>query len=89
MKFVFCAAGYGHLELAEADIVPSGKFKGLTQKELFEKIMKEGYGKNVPANFFAEFKDGSMKKFTGKSASVLIGDPAVDEVTVLAPIMGG
>ena len=90
MKKLIVAHGYyGHVELAPGEKVTEGKFAGLDQRQLFEKIMDEGYGKNIPAVFFAEMNDGSVEKFTGKAAAGLIDNPEVNEVTVIAPIAGG
>ncbi len=89
MKLIVCHGYYGHLELAENDTVKDGKFAGLNQRELFERIMTEGYGKNIPAIFHAEYQDGSAKMFKGADAGGLIDDPTVQEITVIAPIAGG
>lgn len=89
MKLIVAHGMYGHLELLEGEKVKAGKFEGLDQRQLFERIMTEGYGKNVPAVFFAEKKDGSVERFTGRAAAGLIDDPDVAEVTVIAPIAGG
>ena len=89
MKLIVCHGLYGHVELAEADVVKDGKFAGLGQKEMFERIMQEGYGKNIPAVFHAEYKDGSVKMFKNADAAGLINDANVLEITVLAPIAGG
>lgn len=88
-KLIVCHGYYGHVELAPGDVVTEGQFKGLGQKEMFEQIMKEGYGNNVPAIFHAEFNDGSYKVFKGRDAAQLIDNPEVNEVTVIAPIAGG
>ncbi|HAR45065.1 MAG TPA: hypothetical protein DCS05_02525 [Nitrospiraceae bacterium] len=89
MKLIVLHGFYGHVELAETDVVKDGKFAGLDQRGLFEKIMLEGYGNNVPAVFHAEYQDGSVKMFKDKDAAGLIDDPLVREITVLAPIAGG
>lgn len=89
MKLILCHGYYGHVELAESDMVKDGKFAGLDQRGLFERIMQEGYGNNIPAVFHAEYDDGSVKMFKGKAAAGLIDDPTVREVTVIAPIAGG
>jgi hypothetical protein len=88
-KLIVMHGMYGHIELAENDVVTDGKFKGLNQDEMFEKIMKDGYGDKVPAIFHAEFNDGSTKVYTGKEAKELINNPDVNECTVIAPIAGG
>lgn len=89
MKLIVCHGYYGHVELAEADTVKTGKFAGMGQRGLFEQILLEGYGNNVPAAFHAEYHDGHVKMFKGRDAAGLIDDPAVKEVTVIAPIAGG
>jgi hypothetical protein len=89
MKLIVCHGYYGHVELAAQDTVKTGKFSGMTQRELFNQIMKEGYGNNIPAIFHAEYNDGKVKMFKGKDASHLIDDPSVKEVTIIAPIAGG
>ncbi len=89
MKLIICHGYYGHVELAAADTVKTGKFAGLNQREMFERIMQEGYGNNIPAVFHAEYGDGSVKMFKGNAAAGLIDDPSVREVTVIAPIAGG
>lgn len=87
-KLIICHGYYGHLELGIEDKVIGGKFDGLSQKEMFIKIVEEGYGKNIPAIFHAEYKDGSTKVFKGGEAKNLINDD-IEEVTVIAPIIGG
>jgi len=89
MKLIICYGEYGHLALAENDVVKDGTFAGLNQREMFERIMKGGYGNNVPAVFHAEYGDGSSKIFKAGDAAGLIDDPSVKEVTVLAPMAGG
>jgi hypothetical protein len=89
MKLIVCSGYYGHCELATGDKVESGPFAGLDQRQLFGKIMQEGYGNNVPAIFFADMEDVSTKKLVGKDAATLLDDPQVREVTVIAPIAGG
>jgi len=89
MKLIICHGYYGHVQLAENDVVKDGKFAGLDQRRMFERIMLEGYGNNIPAVFHAEYQDGSVKMFKGKDAAGLIDDPSVSEVTVIAPIAGG
>lgn len=88
-KLIVCHGYYGHVELAPGDTVTDGKFAGMNQRQLFEQIMKEGYGNKVPALFHAEYNDGSVKTFKGRDAAHLIDDPDVNEVTVIAPIAGG
>lgn len=88
-KLIITHGEYGHIELAENDVVAEGKFKGLNQKDMFEKIMNEGYGGKVPAIFHAEFSDGSTKVFRGKDAGELIGRTDVEACTIIAPICGG
>lgn len=88
-KLIVCHGYYGHVELGVDDKVKNGQFAGLGQREMFEKIMQEGYGKNVPAIFHAEFKNGDIKSFQGDKAKELIDNPDVEEVTVIAPIVGG
>lgn len=89
MKLIVCSGYYGHCELAPGETVKDGPFAGLDQRQLFEKIMQEGYGNNVPAVFFADKTDGSTVKAVGREAAPLLDDPEVLEVTVLAPIAGG
>jgi len=89
MKLIVVHGHYGHVELAEADIVESGPFKGLTQRKMFEQIMKTGYGNNVPALFHTEFKNGEVVQFKGSEAAPLIGRPDVETVWVIAPMAGG
>lgn len=89
MKLIVMHGYYGHVELMPGEKVKDGKFSGLDQRQMFEKIMQEGYGKKVPAVFFADMKSGEVKKLVGKDAAGLIDDPDVNEVTVIAPIAGG
>lgn len=89
MKLIIAHGFYGHMELLAEDTVKTGPFVGLNQRQMFEKIMQEGYGNNVPAVFFAEHKDGTVTRAVGKEAATLIDDPDVSEVTVIAPIAGG
>ncbi len=108
MKLIVCYGYYGHVELAPEDTVKTGKFAGFTQRQMFEQIMKEGYGNNItahqggnkgnshhaitgviPAVFHAEYQGGEVRMFKGSDAAGLIDDPAVKEVTVIAPIAGG
>ena len=89
MKLIICHGLYGHVELAENDVVKDGKFAGLNQREMFDRIMQEGYGKKIPAVFHAEYGDGSVKMFTGDKAAGLLDDTNVQEVTVIAPMAGG
>ncbi len=89
MKLYVMHNHYGHVTLDTNDRVGHGLFEGLSQRELFEKIMQEGYGNNVPAVFHAEYQDGTVKMFKGREAAGLIDDPEVREVTVMAPIAGG
>jgi hypothetical protein len=88
-KLIVMHGSYGHIELAEKDVVAEGQFKGLTQTEMFERIMNEGYGKKIPAIFQAEFTDGKTKIYNGKEAGELLGRNDVEEVTVISPIAGG
>lgn len=89
MKLCFIGAGYGHLELAENDVVQDGIFAGLTQRQLFERIMREGYSGKIPPVFHTEFKNGEVVMFTGAEAQALIGRPDVETVTIMAPLCGG
>ena len=88
-KLIVMHGSYGHVELSENDVVTEGKFKGMTQREMFEHIINEGYGKKIPGIFHAEFNDGSTKIYEGKEAKELINNPDVNEVTIIAPIAGG
>ena len=89
MKLIVCSGYYGHCELLPGEKVEGGPHAGLDQRQLFEKIMQEGYGNNVPAVFFADMADGSTRRVVGRDAAPLIDDPGVLEVTVIAPIAGG
>ena len=89
MKLIIAHGFYGHMELLTDEKVKTGPFQGLDQRQMFEKIMREGYGNNVPAVFFAERTDGTVTRAVGKDAAGLIDDPGVAEVTVIAPIAGG
>lgn len=78
-KLIICHPKHGHLEVsAEKDI-----------KKEFAKIMKEGYGGNVPAIFHATKTDGAVEVYKGKDAKTLLNDPDVQEVTVVGPLAGG
>lgn len=89
MKLIVLHGYYGDLTLTETDVVQSGRFAGLTQREMFECIMREGYGGGVPAVFHTEFENGEIVQFKGKEAAPLIGRPDVREVWVIAPLVGG
>jgi hypothetical protein len=78
-KLIITHPEHGHLELKKKEDI---------EKE-FEKIMKEGYGDKIPAVFHAEMKDGTTEVFKGKKAKDLIRNPEVQEVTVIAPLVGG
>jgi hypothetical protein len=67
-------------------------------KEHFYKILRAGYGGPgnvpIPAVFIAEKADKTLERFDTKhfyenGVDVLIDDPEVEEVTVIAPIAGG
>ena len=88
-KLIVLSGLYGHIELVEADVVQDGKYKGLTQRDMFETIMREGYGPNVPAVFHTEFKNGEVVQFRGDEAAPLIDRPDVEACWVIAPICGG
>lgn len=60
-----------------------------TLKQEFEKIMIEGYGKDIPATFYAEYEDGSTNKFTRENAKDFICNPKIKEVIAIAQIQGG
>jgi len=89
MKLIVMSGLYGHIELAENDVVATGKYAGIGQREMFERIMVEGYGGGVPALFHTEFKNGEIVQFRGDEAAPLIGRPDVKEVWVFAPLAGG
>jgi len=78
-KLIITHPQHGHLELTETKEIESE----------FEKIMKSGYGNNVPAVFHAEKTDGSVEVLKGKEAGKFLRDPDVEEVTVISPLAGG
>lgn len=88
-KLIVCDAQYGHIELLENEIIRDGKYKGLSQKQLFERIIREGYGNNLPAIFIAKCKDKKITKYVGKEAEHLHKDTNIKEIIVIAPIVGG
>jgi hypothetical protein len=88
-KLIVLSGLYGHIELAETDVVQDGKYKGLSQREMFERIMREGYGKGVPAIFHTEFLNGEVVQFKGSEAAPIIDRPDVEACWVIAPICGG
>jgi len=90
MKLIFCHPKYGHISVAENEtVIEKGQYEGLTQEELFEKIMTEGYGGKVSPIFLTEFEDGHTERILMNEAKDLIHRTGVLEVVVVAPIAGG
>ena len=92
MKLLVCGFGYGHVELEDATTkVTGGKFSGMTQREVFNKIIADGYGNNIPAVFHTEFKNGEILHVGSKdpAAPTIIDRPDVDQVWIIAPMAGG
>lgn len=90
-KLIICHPDWGDKELTtEEDI-----------KTEFERIMREGYAvmntkgatcevrKHIPAVFHATYTDGHTQVYNGEDAGILLDEPFVEEVIVIAPIAGG
>lgn len=93
-KLIVCHPDWGDKELTVKEDI----------KTEFERIMKEGYAtemeenmglcwrkvkKQVPAVFHATYTDGHTQVYTGEDAGILLDEPFVEEVIVIAPIAGG
>ena len=78
-KLIITHPEHGHLELDTTRDI----------KREFEKIMREGYGNNIPAIFHATRNDGTVVVKKGAEAQDLIYDPQVREITVITPMAGG
>ena len=91
MKLIILHPDYGHIELKEGQKVKDGIYDGLDQKQLFEKIMEDGYaGGKIPACFGVTYTDGRTELHQAKDKDkVDVMDPAIEEIMVMAPMAGG
>lgn len=78
-KLIITHKDHGHIEVTDAKEIDTE----------FRKIMEAGYGGKVPAVFIADRVDGTVTRHGGKDAESLLGDPGVNEVTVIVPLEGG
>lgn len=83
---------YGH---KEASTGATTLAEDTSTQELFEEIMREGYGGDVPPVFLVEYEGGDSKRFDSKTGEGKKGiedmmrDPGVKEAVVVAPLVGG